>query len=325
VLFPLFRRSAIIVVLFALGCRAQSPAPSPELSRRIENVLRQKFDLPPSVNITLGERKASEITGYDQLPVTLQSGSRSQTYEFLISKDEKTLAQLTKIDLGKDPLSVIDVKGRPVRGNPDAKITIINYDDFQCPFCAQFHKTLVTQIMPEYGNNLKVIYKDYPLFKIHPWAIHAAVDANCLNAQNSAAYWNYADYVHANARDISAKSPLSEQFKLLDAAARDQAQKSGGDAGKLDACLKANDEAAVYAQVKEGDSLGIDSTPTMFINGERVSGALPLEYFHTILDRAMRNAGLEPPKHPEVAKPAATAAPNAAPKSDGPKANEAKK
>ena len=77
-IFPLFRRSAILIVLFALGCRAQSPAPSQELSRRIENVLRQKFDLPPSVNITLGTRKPSDIAGYDQLPVTLASGTRSQ-------------------------------------------------------------------------------------------------------------------------------------------------------------------------------------------------------------------------------------------------------
>ncbi len=305
-LFPLFRRSAIIIVLFALGCRAQSPAPSPELSRRIENVLRQKFDLPPSVNITLGTRKPSDIAGYDQLPVTLASGTRSQVYEFLISKDDKNLAQLTKIDLSKDPLAVIDLKGRPVRGNPDAKITIINYDDFQCPFCAQFHKTLVTQLMPEYGNNIKIIYKDYPLFKIHPWAIHAAVDANCLNAQNAAAYWSYADSVHASARDISGKSPLTEQFKALDTAARDQTKKSGLDEGRMESCLKANDEAAVYSSVKEGDALGIDSTPTMYINGERVSGAMPPDYFHLVLDRAMREAGLEPPKHPAPAA-AATA------------------
>ncbi len=302
--FLFLRRSAIVLVLFALGCRAQSPAPSPELSRRIENVLRQKFELPPSVNVTVGERKASDFSGYDNLSVTLQSGARSQAYEFLISKDDKTLAQMSKIDLGKDPVAGIDLKGRPVRGKSDAKITIINFDDFECPFCSQFHKTLFTQLVPEYGDNIKVIYKDYPLSKIHPWAIHAAVDANCLNAQNAGAYWSFADYVHANQKEINGKAPLTEQFKALDAITREQGQKAGLDAAKLDACMKANDEAAIYTQVKEGDALGIDSTPTMFVNGERVSGALPLEYFHLILDRAMRQAGLEPPKHAEAEKPA---------------------
>ncbi len=60
-------------------------------------------------------------------------------------------------------------KGRPVRGNPDAKVTIVNYDDYECPFCSRLHTTLIQDILPQYGDKIKIVYKDYPL-PMHPWA-----------------------------------------------------------------------------------------------------------------------------------------------------------
>jgi len=196
-----------------------------------------------------------------------------------------------------------------------AEIRIINYDDFQCPFCARMHKTLFTDINTIYGDRVRVIYKDYPLVAIHPWATHAAVDANCLNDQNAAAYWNFADYVHASQREIAvgadnAKRQLADQTAALDTAAREQGRKLGLDSAKLDACVKKQDDSAVRASIKEGDTLGIDSTPTLFINGERVAGAVPLESLRPIIDRALRDAGVdvpatkaEAPAQPAIASP----------------------
>ncbi len=76
------------------------------------------------------------------LTVTLSGGTHSSTHDFLISKDRKTLAHMEKMDLTQDLMSKIDTKGRPVRGNPNAKVTIINFDDFECPFCSRMHSTL---------------------------------------------------------------------------------------------------------------------------------------------------------------------------------------
>ena len=73
----------------------------------------------------------------------------------------------------------------------------MNYDDFQCPFCSRMHETLFPQFYKEYSDRVQIIYKDYPLAEIHPWAIHAAVNANCLAAQNRDAYW---DFVGLHAR-----------------------------------------------------------------------------------------------------------------------------
>ena len=162
--------------------------------------------------------------------------------EFLVSKDGKTLVRMTKIDLTKDPyaetMKKIDVAGRPVRGNPDAKVTIVNYDDFECPFCARMHSTLMTEILQQYGDKIKIVYKDYPL-SMHPWAIHAANNANCLAKESGQGYWEFADYVHANQRAINgSQKDVQNSFTELDHMTLDIGKKNGADAARLQACIK---------------------------------------------------------------------------------------
>jgi len=316
VFFSFLKRSFFLVALLAAGCVAQNaPAPDAELNRRIENRLRVDFNLPPSVDISVGQIRASEFPGYDIIPVHLQNSQKQKDLEFLISKDRKTLARLDKMDISVDDRNRLDLSGRPVRGNKDAKVTIVNFDDFQCPFCARMHQTLAADISKVYGDRIKVIYKDYPLVEIHPWARHAAIDANCLNDQSNTAYWNFADYVHASQKEIGGppeKRQLSDQTTALDNAARDQGKKLGLDAPRLEACLKKQDDAAVRASMKEGDALGIDSTPTLFINGERISGAVPIEGLRPIIDRALKDAGVDLPpavKTGAETKPSAAAKP----------------
>jgi len=278
--------------------------------------MRVSFNLPPSVEITVGEIKPSDIPGYDTVKITLKNKERQTNYDFLISKDRSTLARLDKIDLSKDPTKSLDIAGRPVRGNKDAKVTIVNFDDFECPFCARMHQSLFPGLMKTYGDQVKVVYKDYPLEGIHPWAVHAAVDANCLAAQNPDAYWEYADYVHDHLGEINGeKHVLADSKKRLDDLSLELGKKHSLDAGKLQGCVQKQDETAVRESMKQGDALGIDSTPTLFINGERIAGAYPPEIFEQVLDRALRDAGLPVPEHaqkPEDAANRQQAAPGAA-------------
>ena len=127
---------------------------------------------------------------------------KKQPYEFLLSRDHKTLLRMTKMDLTKDPyletMNKIDVSGRPTRGNKDAKVVVVNFDDFECPFCSRMHATLFPEIFKEYGDRVLFIYKDYPLEEIHPWAVHAASTRTAWRAQSADAYWDYADYLHGN-------------------------------------------------------------------------------------------------------------------------------
>ena len=305
-LLSLRRFLAPFVALAVIGCSAQSPtatAPS-ALDRRIQNQIRSQLGVPPNVEIALGERKASSIDGFETLPVTLSSGERKMNIELLISKDNKTLARLEKFDLSGDVMTKIDLEGRPVRGNREAKVTIVNYDDFQCPFCARMHATLMSDVWKAYGDKVKIIYKDYPLISIHPWAIHAANNANCLNAQKNEAFWDYADYVHLNQQEIMGpdekRRPLNQQVMTLNKAAFDQGAKHNLDSKKLEACIAAQDEKAVRVSMAEAEGLGVESTPTLFVNGEKMSGALPLGVLRAVLDRALKAEGVTPPEAPKV-------------------------
>ena len=309
----LCKRSLAAILLLCLGCAAQSSS-SPELNRRIERQVRLYFSVPPSVQVAVGPRKSSsDFPGYDTLEITFTQGDKKQTHQFLLSQDGKTLIRPIKLDVSKDPyaeaMSKISVQGRPVRGNPNAKITIVNFDDFQCPFCSRFHQMLFSpDFWKQYGDRVKVIYKDYPLSDIHPWADHAAVNANCLAAQNSDAYWDFADYVHANQKEISGtdpKPPYAPQFAALDKVTLETGQRHKLEMTALEACVKAQQDGAVKASVKEADGLGVSATPTFFVNGQKVDGLMPPQEFRAMVDDALRDAGVTVPAAPAAAaKPA---------------------
>jgi len=304
----LIRRSFVLLVLVCLGCSAQ-PA-SNDLSVRIERQVRAYYKIPAEVKISMSPMKSSEFPNYQMFTITFDSGSKQQQYDFLLSNDDKTLVRMTKLDLTKDPyaevMKKIDVSGRPTRGNKDAKVVAVNYDDFECPYCSRMHQNLFPGVLKEYGDRVLFIYKDFPLAEIHPWATRAAVDANCLAAQNIDAYWAFADYIHSNQSEVNKEKGRDAQFATVDRLATDQGKKANLDSAKLDACIKAQQDDKVKASAKEGESLGVEATPTLFVNGEKVDGAIPVDQLRTLLDRALQQAGVAPPVHPAVPAPSST-------------------
>jgi protein-disulfide isomerase len=289
------------------------------LNRRIEVMVRFQFNVPQDYTVTIGARKPSQIAGYETLPVTLARGEKKTDVDFLISTDSKTLARLETFDLATNPALSIDVAGRPIRGNPAAKVTVINFDDLECPFCARMHQSLFPDTMARYKDKVRFIYKDDPLVDLHPWAMHAAVDANCLAAESADVYWTYVDYLHGHGQEISGQDrDPAKSFAALDRVARQEATLSKLDPARLDACLAKQDETQVRASAHEAESLKIDGTPAVFVDGERVDGAVPEEQLWLVIDRALRAAGQEPPATPPTAKPTAPAAAAPAASADKP-------
>jgi len=313
-LVTLVQRSFLFLLLICLGCAAQS-APSADTSKAIERQVRAYYKLPPDVTVSIGPVHPSDFNNYDAVKLTFNRGTRKDEYDFLLSKDSKTLIKLTKLDLTKDPnaevMKKMDVKGRPTRGNKDAKVVVVNYDDFECPFCSRMHQTLFPEIFKEYGDRVLFIYKDYPLAEIHPWATHAAVDANCLAAQNNDAYWDFADYLHGNQNVVNGAQGHDAQLALIDRAALMQGQQRNLDLAKLQACIKGQDDSSIKASLHEGDSVGVTATPTLFVNGEEMDGALPIAELRAVLDRALTQAGVQPPVHADAAPAPAVSGPTA--------------
>ncbi len=302
----LFRRSFLLLLVVCLGCAAQSV--SPELAQKIERQVRAYYKVPAELKVLVGPASPNpDFPNYESVVVTIDNGEKKQDLNFLLSKDHSSLIRVNKFDLSKDPyaatMSKINTSGRPTRGAKASKVVVVNFDDFECPFCSRIHQELFPEILKEYGDRITFIYKDYPLVEIHPWATHAAVDANCLAAQNNDAYWDFADYIHANQHEVSNEKTPPARLDALDKLAMLQGQKHNLDTVKLQSCIKAQDDSAVKASMKEAESVGVEATPTMFINGEKIDGAVPPSELRAALDRALRDANLPVPDHAVASTP----------------------
>jgi protein-disulfide isomerase len=286
--------SLALLSVIGVNCASQ-PKPT-DIAAKIERQLRATYKLPQEVPVVIGPLSPSpEWPGFEAFTATIGEGERKQDFPFLLAKDHKSLVRVNRIELSDDPygdvMRKIDVRGRPVRGAKQSKVVLVAYDDLQCPFCTMMHQILFPELLKEYGDRVTFVYKDFPLPN-HAWANHAAVDANCLAAQNQDAYWNFVDSVHASQREINGKATQELRLAELDRIAMQQGTDHKLDAASLQACVKAQNDAAIKASVHEGESIGVDSTPTLFINGEEMSGGVaPLPRLRAALDRALKNTG----------------------------------
>ncbi|HZE81602.1 MAG TPA: thioredoxin domain-containing protein [Candidatus Polarisedimenticolia bacterium] len=298
-----FSSLLILLSLICLNCASQ-PKPT-DLTTRIERQIRATYKLPPEAPVVVGPFSPSpDWPGYDAFTVTIGEEGRKQDYPFLLAKDKKSIVRVNRIELSADPyrdvMKKIDVRGRPVRGAKQSKVVLVAYDDLQCPFCTMMHQILFPELLKEYGDRVTFVYKDFPLPN-HAWASHAAVDANCLAAQNEDAYWSFVDSVHASQREINGKGTQELRLAELDRIAMQQGADHKVDAASLQACVKTQNDAAIKAAVHEGESIGVDSTPTLFINGEEMSGGVaPLPRLRAALDRALKNSGTVVPTAPQT-------------------------
>ncbi len=312
-----------VIALAGLGCRAQSP-PTTSVDRRIEVLVRSQFNVPSDYDVSFGGRTKSDVPGYENLPITFSHNGKQTTVVFLISSDGNTLARLEKFDLSKDPQSIYSLDKRPVRGNANARVTVVNYDDLECPYCARMHESLFPTTLDHYKGLVRFVYKDYPLTEIHPWAMHASVDANCLADQNNAAYWDFVDYAHSHGHEINGSGQdVGKSFAVLDQAARDAGKRAAVNPDRLNACIARQDESAIRASLREGEKLGIEGTPQVFVDGERIAaGARPTSDIWDAIDRALKAEGITPPERKQAAAPA-TAPPAAQPPTPAAPANPA--
>lgn len=301
-----FRILVFALTLAALGCHAQVPATtsggqlSPELMRRVKVLIRSRSGVPPEYDIAVGPRTKSDVPGFDAIAVIFSAdGKKSKPLSFLLSNDGKTLAQFSTFDISKDPKALVSDEGRPSRGGPaSAPVVIVGFDDLECPFCARMNAQLFPAVMQRYKNQVRIVYKDFPL-SIHPWAMHAAVDVECLAAQNSTGYWNLVDYIHEHAGEMGGpERSVAKANDTLDSLTKSEGTRQKVDGVALAACVAKQDETLVQASMKQGDDLGVDATPALFINGERIMGAVPMKYVYKAIDEALVASGQTPPPPP---------------------------
>lgn len=253
---------------------------------KVIDYFRRKTNTPPSVTIELqdvkpsaafkGARSGMLVAGNRKVPVTMSEDGR-----YVVFGEVEDLT----VDPFKAVMEKIYLKDRPFKGNANAKVVIVEYSDFQCPFCTRGYNTIENQVLKEFGDKVKFYYKHFPL-PMHPWALPAAVATECaLEQKNTEAYWKLYDFYFTNQREIT---PQNLREKTLEAL-----KESKLDMAKFTDCLDNNKtEATVKAQMAEGQSVGVTGTPGFIINGRLISGAQPFENFKAVIeDELSRSKG----------------------------------
>ncbi len=160
-----------------------------------------------------------------------------------------------------------------IRGNPDAPVTIVEYSDFQCPFCARFHPT-VQQILEDYPDQVRWVYKHFPLDSIHSEARPSAEASECAAEQGK--FWEFADGLFENQSRLG-----SNLYKEI-------ASKIGLNIGQFENCVSSRKyKDKVEADYQEGIKAGVTGTPGSFVNGEKIPGAVPYDYLKTTVEQAL--------------------------------------
>jgi len=185
-------------------------------------------------------------------------------------------------------------------GNADAPVTVTEWFSLTCPHCAAFQAEsfpgIKTQLLDT--GKARIVYRDFPLDQ-HPWAMRAAVDANCVGAQSGTGYWNLVDYIHAHAQEIGGtEKTIAKANEMLDGLATDEGRKQKIDGTRLAACIAKQDQTVIKQSMREAELLGVEATPALFINGEKIEGAQPMEYVYRMIDGALIAAGQTPPPAP---------------------------
>ena len=245
-----------------------SPAPkSGSLEDKIEKYLRNMYAWGPQYEIKLGPAKTSPVPDLLEIPVTVGLQGQSDTAVVYVTKDAKFIFRGELTDMTVDPLaetrSKLHAGNSPSMGPADAKITLIEFADFECPSCRQLDRIL-RDLLPQHPE-IRLIYKDFPLTTIHPWAMTASIAGQCAYQQNPASFWKIHDIIF-DAQDLITPSNVWEKMQ-------DFGNQIGLNAETFKACM-ANPETAqaVEKTTTEGHELNITATPTIFVNGRRIVG-----------------------------------------------------
>jgi protein-disulfide isomerase len=267
--------SASLLAAGAQGQQAQSTTATSTAAalsptqKNIETYLRHLYAFGADVPISVGPPKETSVDGLMETTINVTIGENKETVKFYVSKDGKYLFRGEMSDMTKDPLAEtraqIQMKDAPALGDPKAAVTLVEYSDFQCPVCRSLHDVL-RGILPNYAGKVRVVFKDFPLEQLHPWARTAAIAGRCAYQQDPAAFWKMYDLIYDNQEIISAGNAWTKMT--------DYAGQSRLDTDAFKTCM-ASPEAgeAVNASRANGQLLEVNSTPTVFVNGRRMVGA----------------------------------------------------
>ena len=226
---------------------------------------------PKDLELKIGDPKPSAyLPGFQEFTVgAIYQGNEVLQRQYYMSPDGQRFIQGNVFMLSKHPfqrnIDKLKTDLMPSFGTPGAPVTLVVFSDFQCPFCREEAKTIREQLPKEFPTEVRIYYKEFPLTSIHPWAMKSAVAGRCVFRAKPEAFWDYHDWIFDKQADITAENVTS---KILE-----WAGVKGLDTLALTRCMETSaTEPEVRKNMAEGLSLGVDRTPTMFLNGRPLEG-----------------------------------------------------
>jgi protein-disulfide isomerase len=260
----------------------------------LEAYVRHLFVWGPQIHVEVRDPKPASVPGFYEVVVHASAGQNSQDFPLYVSRDGQHILQGHIYDVAQNPfkpeLDKLKTESQPSFGPQGAPVVLVEFTDFECPFCREEAKLLRENVKTAYPKQVHLYFKDYPLTQIHPWAKAAAIAGRCIFKQNANLFWDYHDWIFEHQNEITAENLKS---KIMEFANGKQL-----DALQLSRCIDTKaTEVEVDKSIAEGKALGVGSTPTLFVNGRPIVGRSDWPSLRSIIDyeieyqKTAKNAG----------------------------------
>ena len=304
-----------LLFLLVMGCAALLPGQAPKVMKKppskpeiaakptaldkttLENYVRHIQAWDRSISMEIADPKPAPMEGFYEINIHAYKGQASQDLVYYVSKDGRHILQGNLYETAENPFKpdLDKLKGitalSPNYGTQGAPVVIVEFSDFQCPYCRDEAKTLRANVLKEYPKEVHLYHLDMPLEAVHPWARPAAIAGHCVFKQNAGAFWEFYDWIYDHQSDIT---PENLKAKVLDWAKG----KESIDSLQLNRCIDTKEpDPEITLSLDEAKKLQINSTPTFFVNGRRMSGAIEWANMKHIIDdeieyqKTAKNAG----------------------------------
>jgi protein-disulfide isomerase len=267
-LATLLPAALVMLPMFAQTAATKATIDKPAL----EAYLRHAELWIPQVTVTIDDPQPSPyLPGFSAVAVHLSYQGQTKDEHYYVSQNGRNIIKGDVYDMTKSPfqpaLDQIKLNSEPSYGTPGAPVTLVVFGDFQCPVCKVEADVMRKNLVQTFPDKVQVYFKDFPLESIHPWARAASDIGRCVYKQGPEAFWKFHDWIYANQEGVT---PETLNSKVMAWAGTD-----GVDAIQLGRCVdgKVTDKE-VAANMAEGRALGVDATPTLFINGRKLVGAM---------------------------------------------------
>ena len=266
-LFSFITLTAILAVTISA---ADDTVPKIDKSK-LETYLRYAEGYSPKVKMSIDDPAPSPFKGYFRVLVHLSNGAQQVDRVYYATADGRRLVNGAIWDLSESPFldtaEHLAFEG-PSFGPANAKVRIVIFSDFECPYCREFAQTIRDNVPAKYPNDVRVVFKDFPIQHMHKWAQAAAEASHCVGDQKPEAFWAFHDWMFEHQQEVNESSVREKALAI--------AKGQNLDLSKVASCIDTHATAeTVNRSLQAGQELQIQQTPTCFVNGRMLTGAVP--------------------------------------------------